>query len=69
MFSGQCPLAGHWIEPAIGEGRRVWFVLSHIYGDEDRQILNGLATTQPRYDVVDSYHDVNAAVYLLERRP
>ncbi|MCW5851162.1 MAG: glycosyltransferase family 39 protein [Anaerolineae bacterium] len=54
---------------AIGDSPRVWFVLSHIYGDEDRQLLDGLATTRPRYEVVDSYRDVNAAVYLLERRP
>ena len=53
----------------IGEGRRVWFVLSHIYGDEDRQLLDGLARGQPRFEVVDRYQDVNAAVYLLERRP
>jgi hypothetical protein len=45
-------------------GNQFWLVFSHIYDDEQIQILENLS---PIYSVVHAYQDTGAEIYLLQR--
>lgn len=55
------------IQEAVDGSQRFWLVMSHIAGNEDRQLTGLLAQDSPAYEVVDRYRTANAAAFLLQR--
>ena len=55
------------VQQAVDSRSRFWLAMSHISAMEDADLLEGLATSEPGYIVIDSYRAENAAVFLLQR--
>jgi hypothetical protein len=55
------------VQQAVNSRSRFWLAMSHIHATEDADLLEGLATSEPGYIVIDSYRAENAAVFLLQR--
>jgi 4-amino-4-deoxy-L-arabinose transferase-like glycosyltransferase len=69
------------IREVVGDSRRFWLVMSHIYAGEDQELIRGLAQTtvagshrflpgesvEPPYHVIDEFRAPNAAALLLRK--
>jgi 4-amino-4-deoxy-L-arabinose transferase-like glycosyltransferase len=53
------------IEQEVGSAPRFWLVMSHIYDDEDDELIDGLSG---RYELLDRVDDQNAAAALFRQR-
>ena len=57
------------IHEGVHDSPRFWMAMSHIYQQDDKELIQALAEGSPSFIVIDQFVAENAAVYLFTKTP